>query len=261
MTTSPVPAEGEFVEVSTPDTLWRFDRGFLGSTWTCIWGRGCQGILSEPSEHLAQGCCSVGAELDGEDEAMNLAALAAAIPPHLFQFGAEAASGGIFKGPDRANTRVVEGACIFLNRPGFAGGAGCSLHLAALDSGESPTDWKPSVCWQLPIKIDWADRGDGGEIATVRRWKREDWGDDEEDLAWWCTEAPEAYVGGTIALVKEGDSITIDAKKRLIQLNVPAKELAARRKKWKAPKPRYTLGLMAKYMKLVSSASSGAVTG
>jgi len=196
VTTSPVPAEGEFVEVSTPDTLWRFDRGFLGSAWTCIWGRGCQGILSEPSEHLAQGCCSVGAEIDGEDEAMNLAALAAAIPPHLFQFGAEAASGGIFKGPDRANTRVVEGACIFLNRPGFAGGAGCSLHLAALDSGESPTDWKPSVCWQLPIKIDWTDRGDGGEIATVRRWKREDWGDDD-DLAWWCTEAPEAYVGDT----------------------------------------------------------------
>jgi len=72
--------------------------------------------------------------------------------------------------------------------------------------------------------------------------------------------APEAYVGGTIALVKEGDSITIDAKKRLIQLNVPAKELAARRKKWKAPKPRYTSGLLAKYMKLVSTASEGAVT-
>ena len=72
--------------------------------------------------------------------------------------------------------------------------------------------------------------------------------------------APEAYVGGTIALVKEGDSITIDAKKRLIQLNVPAKELAARRKKWKQPKPRYTQGLLAKYMKLVSTASQGAVT-
>jgi dihydroxy-acid dehydratase len=72
--------------------------------------------------------------------------------------------------------------------------------------------------------------------------------------------APEAYVGGTIALVKEGDSITIDAKKRLIQLNVPAKELAARRKKWKQPKPRYTQGLLAKYMKLVSTASEGAVT-
>jgi dihydroxy-acid dehydratase len=72
--------------------------------------------------------------------------------------------------------------------------------------------------------------------------------------------APEAYVGGTIALVKEGDSITIDAKKQLIQLNVPAKELAARRKKWKAPKPRYTSGLLAKYMKLVSTASKGAIT-
>ncbi|TAK42772.1 MAG: dihydroxy-acid dehydratase [Betaproteobacteria bacterium] len=72
--------------------------------------------------------------------------------------------------------------------------------------------------------------------------------------------APEAYVGGTIALVKEGDSITIDAKKRLIQLNVPAKELAARRRKWRAPKQRYTRGLLAKYMKLVSTASQGAVT-
>jgi dihydroxy-acid dehydratase len=72
--------------------------------------------------------------------------------------------------------------------------------------------------------------------------------------------APEAYVGGTIALVEEGDSITIDAKKRLIQLNVPAKELAKRRKAWKAPKPRYTRGLMAKYMRLVSTASRGAIT-
>jgi dihydroxy-acid dehydratase len=72
--------------------------------------------------------------------------------------------------------------------------------------------------------------------------------------------SPEAYVGGTIALVREGDSITIDAKKRLIQLNVAAKELAARRKKWKPPKPRYTAGLLAKYRRLVSTASRGAIT-
>jgi dihydroxy-acid dehydratase len=72
--------------------------------------------------------------------------------------------------------------------------------------------------------------------------------------------APEAYVGGTIALVKEGDSITIDAKKLLLQLNVSPKELAARRKKWKAPKPRYTKGLLAKYIRLVSTASLGAIT-
>ena len=72
--------------------------------------------------------------------------------------------------------------------------------------------------------------------------------------------APEAYVGGLIALVKEGDSITIDAKKLLLQLNVPAKEIAARRRKWKAPKPKYTRWLLAKYMRLVSTASLGAIT-
>ncbi|MGE4110834.1 MAG: dihydroxy-acid dehydratase [Burkholderiales bacterium] len=72
--------------------------------------------------------------------------------------------------------------------------------------------------------------------------------------------APEAFEGGPIALVKEGDSITIDAHKRLIQLNVSAKELTARKKKWKQPKPRYTRGALAKFARLVSTASKGAVT-
>ncbi len=72
--------------------------------------------------------------------------------------------------------------------------------------------------------------------------------------------APEAFEGGPIALVNEGDSITIDAIKRLIQLNVPASVLAARKKKWKQPKPRYTRGVLAKFTRLVSSASKGAVT-
>jgi len=72
--------------------------------------------------------------------------------------------------------------------------------------------------------------------------------------------APEAYVGGTIALVHEGDSITIDAHKRLIQLNVDNAELARRRAAWKAPQPRYTKGVLGKYMKLVSTASIGAIT-
>ncbi|MCF2970029.1 dihydroxy-acid dehydratase [Synechococcus sp. Nb3U1] len=72
--------------------------------------------------------------------------------------------------------------------------------------------------------------------------------------------APEAYVGGTIALVEEGDSITIDAPARLLQLNVSEEELAQRRAKWSAPKPRYKRGTLAKYAKLVSSSSLGAVT-
>jgi dihydroxy-acid dehydratase len=72
--------------------------------------------------------------------------------------------------------------------------------------------------------------------------------------------APEAYVGGTIALVEEGDSITIDAGRLLVQLNVPDEELERRRSRWKAPAPRYTAGVLAKYMKLVSPASVGAIT-
>ena len=72
--------------------------------------------------------------------------------------------------------------------------------------------------------------------------------------------APEAYAGGTIALVEEGDSITIDAHRLLIQLNVADDVLAARRARWRPPAPRYTHGVLAKYMRLVSTASRGAVT-
>jgi dihydroxy-acid dehydratase len=72
--------------------------------------------------------------------------------------------------------------------------------------------------------------------------------------------APEAFVGGNIALVNEGDSITIDAPARLLQINVADQELAARRANWKPPAPRYTRGVLAKYAKLVSSSHLGAVT-
>ena len=72
--------------------------------------------------------------------------------------------------------------------------------------------------------------------------------------------APEAAVGGAIALVQEGDRITIDAERRLLQLEIPDAELVRRRVAWKAPKPRYTAGVLHKYAKLVSSASIGAVT-
>jgi dihydroxy-acid dehydratase len=72
--------------------------------------------------------------------------------------------------------------------------------------------------------------------------------------------APEAAVGGAIALVEEGDSITIDAPARLLQLNISEEELARRRANWQPPAPRYTKGVLAKYAKLVASSSLGAVT-
>jgi len=184
-----------FEEIDDGGTTWRFDTSFLISNWTCIWGRGCLGILPEPAPHLGHGCCSMGADLDGEDEARKISALAATLGPDTFEHHAEAEQHGVFADATRSSTRVVEGACIFLNRPGFAGGAGCALHLAALAADESPVDWKPSVCWQLPIKVDWEPGDDGAEVATVRGWTRRDWGDDGAKMAWCCTEGELAYVG------------------------------------------------------------------
>jgi dihydroxy-acid dehydratase len=71
---------------------------------------------------------------------------------------------------------------------------------------------------------------------------------------------PEAFVGGPIAIIKNGDPIEIDAEKKVIEIMIPKAELAARLKKWKQPKPRYTKGVLAKYAAQVSSASLGAVT-
>jgi dihydroxy-acid dehydratase len=71
---------------------------------------------------------------------------------------------------------------------------------------------------------------------------------------------PEAFAGGPIALVKNGDTVIIDARARLLTLDVSAQDLRARRKAWTPPKPRYTRGVLAKYARQVSSASTGAVT-
>ena len=187
--------DGPIEEVEDGTTTWRFDAGFLRSNWTCIWGRGCLGILPEPSPDLGHGCCSVGAEFEDEDEARLIGALGATLSPERFQYHGEARSGGVYSDDARRNTRVIDGACIFLNRSGFAGGAGCALHLAAIDEGERPVDWKPAVCWQLPVKVDWAVADSGTEVATVRPWARSDWGDEGATMAWCCTEGDRAYVG------------------------------------------------------------------
>lgn len=199
---------GPFEEVTGPDgTRWRLDVAWLTSRWTCLWGRGCLGIEPEPDPAAGLGCCSVGAELADEEEAMTVAALAATLDPARFEHHAEAAARGVFADPGRRATAVVDGACVFLNRPGFAGGPGCALHLAALDAGEEPMDWKPSVCWQLPIRVDWEDLGDGTERATLRAWSRADWGEEGETMAWCCTEGELAYVGDRPVLESLGPEL------------------------------------------------------
>lgn len=176
-------------------TRWEVDVDFLASSWRCIWGAGCEGILDDPAAELGQGCCSVGAQMLDADESRRIGALGATLDPDLFQFHQEAASDGVFADVARAETRIVQGACIFLNRPGFAGGAGCALHLAAEADGERPMDWKPSVCWQLPLKVQTLDLGDE-PAKRLRRWERADWGSGGETMAWCCTERPAASEAG-----------------------------------------------------------------
>jgi len=213
-------------EIVDGDTRWRFETSFLKSNWTCIWGRGCLGILPEPAEHLGHGCCSMGADLDGDDEARTIGALAATLSPERFEYHAQAAEGGVFSNGARTATRVVDGACIFLNRPGFGGGAGCALHLEAVDAGQPPSVFKPSVCWQLPVKVDWEPgEDDGTEVATVRRWERRDWGADGETMAWCCTEGTRAYVGDRPVVDSMGEeleaivghNVYVELRRRLAQ--------------------------------------------
>ena len=224
-------APAAFVEIDRGAVVWRFERAFLRSNWTCLFGRGCQGILPEPAADLQQGCCSLGAHFGdgepGQEEARRISAYAALLDPEHWQLHQAARSqSGIFGGEDRTHTRVVDGACIFLNRPGFDGGDGCALHLAALAAGESPTEWKPSVCWQLPLRVDWQLRDDDRETATVRRWARSDWSDIADTMAWCCTERAEggeAYTGSVMVVdslrdelsVLAGEEVWVELRRRL----------------------------------------------
>ncbi len=192
----PEEAPPEITAVDPVDgTVWSVDRAFLASHWTCIWDRGCPGIADTAAPERGLGCCSEGAELLDDDEAMRISAMAGFCDPDHFEHHGLAASEGIFADGSRRSTRVVDGACVFLNRPDFAGGHGCALHLGALAAGESPLDWKPSVCWQLPMRVERSVDAEGTPHAVLRRWRRADWGSGGVAMASWCVEAHGTYIG------------------------------------------------------------------
>lgn len=188
--------------VSLPDddhnTTWVFDITFLESNWSCIYGRGCLGVLTGPAPDLEEGCCSYGAHLTGDDDRDRVEAAAARLTPDEWQFLNTARKR---HGPMREDrhgnvvTRLTDGACIFLNRPGFGTGAGCALHSAALARGEKPRDWKPDVCWQIPLHKHEDYEASGHVTVTLRQWNRADWGAGGQEFHWWCTQSPEAFVG------------------------------------------------------------------
>jgi hypothetical protein len=185
-------------EASDEARTWVFDVTFLTSSWSCIFGAGCPGVLSEPAPEHSEGCCSYGAHLVDDDDAGDVLAAAARLSQDQWQHRAVALSRGgpLRKGAGGARqTRMVGGACIFLNRPGFAGGTGCALHQGALDADDRPMDWKPDVCWQLPLRLTDHVEDSGHVVSTLRHWKRRDWGEGGEEFHWWCTESGDAFVG------------------------------------------------------------------
>jgi hypothetical protein len=180
---------------------WQIDVTFLTSSWRCIFGEGCQGVLTEPAPEMVQGCCSYGAHFSSRKDRDRVVRAAKHLSPDVWQFAKTGRKKGIYAkagkdedGKQEWRTRLVDDACIFLNRPGFAAGPGCALHLQAMHTDAHHSDLKPDVCWQLPLRCVDEEQEDGTVVSTLSEFGRDGWGEGGEDFAWWCTEAPEAFI-------------------------------------------------------------------
>ena len=181
---------------------WQIDVTFLLSHWQCIFGCGCQGVLTERASDMVQGCCSYGAHFSNRKDRDLVVRVAKDLTDDEWQFRANARKKGIYAkcgkdedGKQEWRTRLVDDACIFLNRPDFHLGAGCALHVHAMRTGKHHSDLKPEVCWQLPLRRVDEEQEDGTVVSTLTEFAREGWGEGGDDFAWWCTEAPEAFTG------------------------------------------------------------------
>lgn len=199
-------AFAEFVDPDDPDQVFRCDLTWLTSRYRCIFGEGCPGIYADRPD---DGCCTLGAHFADEEDERRVKKAAKQLSKDQWQFKAEAKKNGwiewedpetVAEGEEPARkTRVHEGGCIFLNRPGFAGGAGCALHLLALDQGRDFVETKPDVCWQLPIRRQYrtVTRTDDTTYTEVSigEYGRDGWGSGGHDLDWYCTTNTEAHNG------------------------------------------------------------------
>jgi hypothetical protein len=174
-----------------------FDVSFLTSNWTCIFGAGCKGVHEEDTTELSHGCCSFGAHFaDAADRRRGKDAAKRLTAAQWQHRDTTRSAGSPFEKNDEGDwtTRVVDGACVFLNRTDFERGAGCALHVGAVEADERPMDWKPEVCWQVPVRYHYSIDETGHTTYTLREWKRRDWGEGGAEFHWWCTEDAEAFV-------------------------------------------------------------------
>jgi hypothetical protein len=214
----PLDFPREYVEFFDPDNdehLIRVDMTWLLSSWTCIFGRGCHGIIEGRGE---DGCCSHGAFFTDADDEKRVRAATKLLTPQTWQHFQRG-----FKNytemdtidgekPARRTATRPDGPCVFLNDADFPGGGGCALHGQALRDGKHPLEYKPDVCWQLPIRReqDWTTRPDGSKIllSVIGEFDRRGWGEGGHDLHWWCTSSPEAHVGVKPMFEEYGPELT-----------------------------------------------------
>jgi hypothetical protein len=199
----------EFPDPADPGQLFRADLTWLCSRWACIFGRGCQGIVAGRAD---DGCCSLGAHFADRADERRVRAAARELTPALWQHASVGRRIAQTDGEGARMTRVVDGACVFLNLPGFPAGAGCALHLLALHTGRHPLETKPDVCWQLPVRrvYDQVQRSDGSTVlvVTLGEYDRRGWGPGGHDLHWWCTGSAAAHVGADPLYLAYGPELT-----------------------------------------------------
>ncbi|GAA4111051.1 hypothetical protein GCM10022215_06600 [Nocardioides fonticola] len=194
----------EFVNPDDESEVLRCDLTWLTSSYTCIFGSGCRGIYADAPD---VGCCTLGAHFADKADEKRVAAWVERLDAELWQLkpaGREVRTKDWVEKDDEGarKTRVAthdgQQACVFQNRPDFAGGAGCALHALALRDGVHPLEAKPDVCWQLPIRRTFRDveRQDGTTYTEVSigEYDRRGWGPGGHDLDWYCSGNTEAHV-------------------------------------------------------------------
>ena len=165
----------EWVSFEHDGDTYLFDASFLTSNWRCIFGNGCKGVLEEDATDLGHGCCSHGAHLADKPDRERVRRQALRLNRDQWQLMDTAADlGGAFHKVDGSwTTRCHDGACIFLNRNDFHLGAGCALHVGALDAGESFAAERGASALELHVidvrveLIDWYRRR--GYVVTDER--------------------------------------------------------------------------------------------
>lgn len=190
------------------NTYYMFDSTWLGSTWECIYGKGCKTIGANADAERDVGCCEIGAHFSGKEDVADTKAHVDRLTEDLWHnmaagVATKKKSSWLRKTDDGdLATTLHNGACIFHNPAGTDTPAGCALHAAALAAGERPMDWKPDVCWQVPIYLNTEDDYKGNEVIVIRDWQHRDWGGTHDSMEWWCTESPEAYTAKTPVYVR-----------------------------------------------------------